>query len=97
MWIRKLLTETGTMDGNDSCDMRVNNEGCMSLAQNQNLNERTKHIEIKFNFVLGKIKDGTIVLRYVSTKMNAPDILTKILPRAEQNSNQSMLGMACAE
>lgn len=44
MGIRKLLMETGTVDGNHSCYKRVENKGCISHPQNQNRTGRTKQI-----------------------------------------------------
>lgn len=89
MWTRNLLIQNGTMYGKDSCDIRVDNQGCISLAQNHNFHERTKHIEIKIYLVRENIKDGTLLLRQVPTKILGADILTKFLPQEEHRANQN--------
>lgn len=74
IWIRKLVLKTGSMSQGVACDMRVDNQGCLAIAKTDRLNERTKHIDVKFYLVKDKVKDGTIFLQYVPSAAMAAEI-----------------------
>ena len=63
------------------------NQGCIAIAKNHVNHERTKHIDIRYNFVREKVEDKTIVVKYLETTEMLADILTKGLPR-EQHKKQ---------
>ncbi len=52
---------------------------------------KAKHIDVKYHYVRKLVKDGVIVFKYVSTKDQVADGLTKPLPReAFIRSRQAM-------
>lgn len=51
----------------------------MSLAQNDVINERTKHIDVKYHFIKEMVNNGTVNLQYISTQEMTADIMTKNL------------------
>jgi hypothetical protein len=51
---------------------------CNSLEQIK----RIKHLDIKFHFIKEKIRDGTVEIRYINTREQVADILTKPLNKA---------------
>ena len=64
--------------------IKVDNTGAFCLATNEarNLNERTKHIDIKHHFIREKVQQGEVSLMQVASGDNVADILTKPLAGA---------------
>lgn len=94
MWLSKLLFDTSMTDDSGAYEIRVDNQGFMALAQNHTLNERIMNIEIKFNLVSHKVRDGTMRLTYVPSAMLAAEFLTQKIPREKHRTNRVMFGMA---
>ena len=59
--------------------MFVDNEGAVALANNPLSSARTKHIDVRFHFIRELVRSKTISVKYVSTKEQHADILTKAL------------------
>ena len=57
--------------------VRVDNVGAIFMAENPNTSPRTRHIDIRYRFVKEMIVDGFIVLKFVKSKENLSDGLTK--------------------
>ena len=60
--------------------MFVDNEGAIALANNPLSSARTKHIDVRFHFIRELVRSKTISVKYVPTKEQHADILTKALP-----------------
>lgn len=59
-------------------------QSAIHLARNQNtFHTRTKHINIKYNFVRDEIEMKRISLIEIATKDNLADMMTKTLPCAK--------------
>ena len=57
----------------------VGNEGAIALANNPLSSARTKHIDVRFHFIRELVMSKTISVKYVPTKEQHADILTKAL------------------
>ena len=57
----------------------VDNEGDIALANNPLSSARTKHIDVRFHFIREFVRSKTIFVKYVPTKKEHTDILTKAL------------------
>lgn len=75
LWFKRLL---------DDINIKVNNfivyednQGCIALVKNPGNNKRVKHIDIKYNFVNEHLKNGTLTIEYIDTKLQLADMLTK--------------------
>ena len=53
------------------------------LAKNLVYHARTKHIDVRFHFVLEILDEGDIDLQKIHTKENPADMLTKVIPRVK--------------
>jgi hypothetical protein len=53
------------------------NQGCLFLANNISVGQRTKHIDIRTKFVNQRVDDGELVTQYVRSEDNSCDVLTK--------------------
>jgi hypothetical protein len=56
--------------------------GAISVAKNPMLHSRTKHIEVRYDFLRDNVEKGNIDLIHVSTKTQLVDILTKPMDQA---------------
>ena len=57
--------------------MREDNTGAIFLMKNDQVGQRTKHIDIRWHHVRDMIKDGLLVVVYIKTDENPADIMTK--------------------
>ena len=78
MWLYSFLNELGYQI-KIPIIIVFDNQGAMKLAKNPVFHARTKHIDIRRNFIREQIKTGLIELNYVQTSDNLADIITKPL------------------
>jgi hypothetical protein len=57
--------------------MFEDNEGCIKLAYNNASTKRLKHIDVRYHFIQEHVVDGHVELRYIPTKDQLADCLTK--------------------
>lgn len=61
--------------------MFCDNQGAIALAKNPVQHQRSKHIDIKYQFVRSEVQNGTMSLMYVQSEQNIADIFTKSVPK----------------
>ena len=69
------------------------NQGAIALAQNESINNRTKHIDIAYHYVRDVVLQGIVELEYVPTTNMVADMFTKSLPRVSFERNVVSLGL----
>ena len=79
MWVKHLLKEL------DKCQkypviINEDNQACISMSKNPVVSGRNKHMEIKMHYVRECVKKNEVSLRYIGTRDQLADILTKNLP-----------------
>ena len=77
LWLRKLIAPTTEEAG--TIPIYCDNQGALSLSQDDITNERTKHIIIKYHFVKDHVQKQDIDLKYIPTGRMIADIQTKAL------------------
>ena len=50
------------------------------MVKQDGMSERSKHIDVKFNFVKRLVKEKLVVCQHIATKEMVADIFTKDLP-----------------
>ena len=55
------------------------NQSCIKLSENPVFHDRSKHIDIEYDFIRDRAQKGAIKLQYISTDDQVADILTKPL------------------
>ena len=66
MWLRQLLDELTGMEVHPPALM-VDNQPTIALAKNPVLHDQSKHINVKFHFLMDCIDEGQIVIVFVET------------------------------
>jgi hypothetical protein len=80
LWLLQIM-EQMMYSGTDIRSVKLfgDNQGSMSLAENPEFHQRTKHIDIKHHFIREHVAKGTIDLYYIPSVKMAADGLTKPL------------------
>jgi hypothetical protein len=73
--------------------LHCDNQAAIKLAQDDNYHARTKHIDIRYNFIRDVVKRRHIELQYCPTDDMTADILTKALPRWKVSQHALGLGL----
>ena len=79
LWLQQLTNDLVNMSVQEMT-VYEDNESTISLAKNQYLYGRMKHIDIKYHFIRDMVETGRIRLSYCPTENMIADILTKGLP-----------------
>jgi hypothetical protein len=78
VWIRRLLDELG-FGSEEPTVLYEDNTACIFIAGDENLTQRTKHIDVRYHYIRDCIGNGIVVLRHISTELQLADIFTKCL------------------
>ena len=73
--------------------IKADNQGSIALAKNPVFHDRSKHIDIQYHYTRELVRQGKVELSYVSTTDMLADVLTKSLPRAQQELLSKGLGL----
>ena len=79
MWIQNILNELNInlTETNCYCD----NQGSIKMAHNEQSTSKTRHLDIKLQFVKTLVQSGRVNLKYISGDANCADIFTKGLAK----------------
>ena len=71
----------------------ADNQGALSLSRDNIQNERSKHIDVKYQFIRDHIMNGTIEAKYVSSDKMVADVMTKALGRIKHELFVRLMAM----
>ena len=92
VWLRKMLA--GLLDAEiDVTDIRCDNHSCIKMTENIVFHDKTKHIEIIYNFIQDMVQKGVVQLKYVPTEEQVADVLTNPLARVKFEYFRDKLGV----
>ena len=80
IWLRRIFEDIGEKQ-KKSIVLYCDNKSAIAIAKNPVNHERSKHISIKYHFILEAHEKGEIQLHYCQTGEQLADIFTKALPR----------------
>ena len=80
LWCRNWLNEVFGTSYAGTALIREDNQAAIAIANNdRRASQRTKHIDTRHMFLSGLVNDKTIMFKYLETKKQVADILTKPL------------------
>ena len=91
-WLRHLLQDIG-QSAKKPTMIFMDNQSAIRLVHNPKFHKRTKHIDVKYHYIREKYYNGEIDIKYVSTKNQLADILTKPLPKDQFEILRTDIGM----
>ncbi|CAI7853079.1 unnamed protein product [Closterium sp. NIES-54] len=80
-WLTYLLTDLGEQPRSPPV-LYVDNKAMIALCQEHRLEQRTKHIALRYFLARELQQRGQLLLAYVATRANTADVFTKALPPA---------------
>lgn len=84
LWLRQFLCDI--KEPQESIILNVDNQSAIKLINNPVFHRRSKHIDIKYNFVRENVAKNVVVIKYVESSNQLADFLTKALPVQKFNT-----------
>nr|GFD18673.1 Gag-Pol polyprotein [Tanacetum cinerariifolium] len=79
LWMRSQLSDYGL--GFNKIPMYCDNKSTIVLCCNNVQHSRSKHIDIRYQFIKEQVENGVIELYFVNTEYQLEDLFTKALGR----------------
>lgn len=92
IWLAQLLAEFSNCEA-EQVMLKVDNKSAISLAKNPVFHERSKHVELKYNFIWDCVETNKIELEFMPTEHLLAGMLTKPLGRGRLAELRSSIGM----
>jgi transposase InsO family protein len=73
--------------------IHTDSQSCMAMIQNEKFSGRTKHIDVRYNYIRDQVRDGQIKLKYVPTEFNTADLMTKPLGKIKTEALRKLAGL----
>jgi hypothetical protein len=89
--ISNLLTELNIK--HKPITIHIDNLSTINMTTHPNHHERTKHIDIKYHFIINEISRNIFHLEYIKTEHNIADTFTKPLQRIKHNYFNSLMNI----
>ena len=83
IWLKRLIADLHPATRESPIKILIDNQGAHAMAYNTGVNDRTKHIEIKYHFIREAVQRKVVTLEYCPTEHMVADILTKPLDRVK--------------
>lgn len=91
LWLRRVV---GSLDEQARpVALHEDNQACIAMATNAGASDRTKHLDVCYHFLRDCAEQGQVVLRYVPSKEQIADGLTKALSADEFARFRAALGV----
>lgn len=81
LWLRQLLIDIN--EPQLMVTLCIDNQSAIKLIHNPIYHKRTKHIDIRYNFIREKVEQNVINIQYVKSSNQLADFLTKALPSSK--------------
>lgn len=90
-WLNILASELGV--SNSPITLFEDNQSAIKLAENHILNDRSKHIDVRFHYIREEVEKKNVIIKYISTSYQTADILTKSLGAQLHLRHSKALGL----
>ena len=92
IWLRRILNDLNIKC--ESVPISIDNQSAIKLANNSEYHKRSKHIDIRFHFIRDVVSKREIEIKYVMSKNQLADLLTKPLPKQQFSHLRDCLNIA---
>ena len=92
VWLRKLLSDLFDLQLDATC-IYYDNHSCVKLSDNPVFHDKSKHIEIKYHYIMDMVQKGAVKLQYVAMDEEIADVLTNPLARVKFEYCREKLGV----
>ena len=92
IWLRRILNDLNIKC--ESVPISIDNQSAIKLANNSEYHKRSKHIDIRFHFIRDVVNKREIEIKYVMSKNQLADLLTKPLPKQQFSHLRDCLNIA---
>ena len=92
VWLRKLLAGLFDLELDATC-IFCDNQSCIKLSENPLFHDKSKHIEIKYQYIHDMVEKGAVKLQYVAIDEKVADVLTKPLSKVKFEYFRDNLGV----
>ncbi|KAK3916976.1 Copia protein [Frankliniella fusca] len=94
VWLKELLLELGLEDMISlPCTIFTDNTGAICISESNAVNDKTKHIRVKYHYVRQLVRRGEISFKYVKSADNIADLFTKPLSGKQTKDFAFSLGI----
>lgn len=101
---KKSQNETGYIDTNlldlnskNPIKLYLDNKSAIIFAEEPMVQQRSRHIDVKYHYIREKVNDKLLELEFIPTKEMTADILTKPLPAPQFRKLRTKLGVLSLE
>ena len=91
-WLKSCMDEL-SLSRQSRIIIGMDNQSAMIFAEEQIVQDRSKHIDIKFHYTREQIQKGLIGLKYIPTNRLPADALTKPLPKTKLRIYRKEMGI----
>ena len=77
----------------DATCIYCNNQSGIKLFENPVFHDKSKHIDIKYQYIRDMVEKGVLKLQYVATDEQVADVLTKPLSKVKFEYFKDKLGV----
>ena len=92
VWLHKLLAGLFDLELEATC-IFCDNQSCVKLSKNLVFQDKSKHIDIEYQYIRDMVQRGVVKLQYVATDEQVADVLTKPLARVKFEYFREKLGV----
>ncbi|RVX19049.1 Retrovirus-related Pol polyprotein from transposon TNT 1-94 [Vitis vinifera] len=92
LWMKRFIHELGFKQ--QRYVVYCDNQSVIHLSKNSTFHARSKHIDVRYNWMRDALNDNLFELEKIHTDHNGSDMLTKSLPREKFEACCSMVRMA---
>jgi hypothetical protein len=92
LWLKHVMRDMKISEDSPIL-LLIDNQGAIDFSRNGRSSTRSRHIDLQEYFLRSLYKQGTVDLRYVRTKDQLADIMTKSLPRLAFQDLRERLGV----
>jgi hypothetical protein len=92
VWLRKMFLGLFNLEMDATC-IYCDNQSCIKLSENPVFHDKSKHIEIKYQYTHDMVEKGVVKLQYLVTDEQVADVSTKPLSKVNFKYFRDKLGV----